>query len=176
MLNKFFFYVFSEKLSWQSLSELQVTTLGDMTDLFLQSTYGFLPLLNLKSGPDLPKVSVVSRYFVAYLTSFVAVAPFFGTNDPSVASRTDKFFNKALHTLAGVQDKDFSAYLNHKATAWYLRFPPVHFPDRIDDTKNARDAEGPEEEDAGDADDADISRPTLPDGEDEDESDGGGEQ
>ena len=59
---------------------------------------------------------------------------------------TDKFFNKALHTLAGVQDKDLKAYLNHKATAWYRGFLPVHSPDSINDTKKARDAEGPEEE------------------------------
>ena len=94
----------------------------------------------------------------AYLTSFAAVAPFFRTKDPRVASRTDKFFNKALHTLAGVEDKDLSAYLNCKATAcqWYLQFPPVFSPDCINDTKKVRDAEGPEEEDACDA---DVSRP-----------------
>ena len=113
-----------------------------------------------------------------YLTSFVAVtvAPFFRTKDPRVASRTYKFFNKALHILAGVEDKDLSAYLNRKATAWHWRFPPVHSPDRIDDTKKARDAEGPEAEDAGNADGADVSRPMLSDDENEDESDGGGEE
>ena len=107
-----------------------------------------------------------------------AVAPFFRTKDPRVALRTDKFFNRALHKLAGVQDKDLSAYLNRKATAWYRRFPPFHSPDHINDTKKARDAEGPEEEDAGDAEDADVtvSRPMLSDDEDEDESDGGGEE
>ena len=70
----------------------------------------------------------------------------------------------------------YSVYLNRKATVWYLRFLPVHSPDSIDDTKKARDAEGPKEEDAGYADDADVSRPMLLDDEDEDESDGGGEE
>ena len=115
-------------------------------------------------------------HLLAYLTSFVAVAPYFRTKDPRVASRTDKFFNKALHSLAGVEDKDLSAYPNCKATAWYRRFLPVHSPDRIDDTKRARDSEGPEEENAGDADDADVWRPMLSDDEDEDESEGGGEE
>ena len=48
----------------------------------------------------------MTRYFLAYLTSFVAVAPL----DPRVASRTNKFFNMAVHMLAGVQDtgKDLS--------------------------------------------------------------------
>ena len=61
--------------------------------------------------------------------------------------------------------------MNRKATAWYRRFPPVHSPDSIDDTKKARDAEGPEEEDADDVDDADPSRSMLSD--DASESDGG---
>ena len=74
--------------------------------------------------------------------SFVAVAPFFRTKDQHIDSRTDKFIAKALHTLADVEvrAKDLTVYLNHKATAWYQRFPPLHSPDCIDDTKKARDA------------------------------------
>ena len=54
-----------------------------------------------------------------------SVAPFFRTKDQRVQTRTDKFFNKALKTLAGVNDTELSVYLNCKATAWYRRFPPV---------------------------------------------------
>ena len=61
---------------------------------------------------------------LTYLTSLVAIAPFFWTKDLHVASRTDKFFKMALHILAGVEDKDLSAYLNRKATAWYGGFRP----------------------------------------------------
>ena len=43
--------------------------------LLLHSFY--CPLQESKSGMEMPKVPVVSRYFVAYLASFVAVAPFF---------------------------------------------------------------------------------------------------
>ena len=53
----------------------------------------------------------MSRYFLAYLTFFLPVAPSFRTGDPRVASRTDKIFAKALDTLADVDDKAFSAYL-----------------------------------------------------------------
>ena len=60
---------------------------------------------------------MVSRYFILYLTSFVAVAPFFRRKDPRVASRTDKFFHKDLHAMAGVEDKDLSANMNYKAMA-----------------------------------------------------------
>ena len=80
--------------------------------------------------------------------------------------------------MAGDVDKDLSVYLNRKATTWYWRFPPVHSPDRMIDTKKARDAERPEGEDAGhsDADDAGVSRRMMSDDENEDESDDGGKE
>ena len=88
-----------------------------------------------------------------YLTSFVTVAPFFRMEDPRVTSRTNKFFAKALDTLADVlvDDKTLSAYLHHKATAWYRMYPPVHNPDRMDDTLKVlvKNHEGPKESDAG---------------------------
>ena len=93
MLNKFFFYVFSKVSSWQGMSELTVTTLDDVTSLILNFSYQALP--STKSGPKMPRVPCVSRYFVAllaYLASFVSVAPLFGSVDPRVASRTDKVF------------------------------------------------------------------------------------
>ena len=141
------------------MSELQVTTFDNITNFFLLSTYGFLPFS--KSRPELPQMPVVSRYFVTYLTSFVAVAPFFRTKDPRVASRTNTFFNKALDTLADVEDKDLNVYLKHKATAWCLRFPPIHSPDSINDTKEAKDHEGPEEADTSYMGDAAGPRPML---------------
>ena len=52
-----------------------------------------------------------------------------------VSSRTDHFFAKTLGTLADVDDKVLSVFLHRKVTAWYLLFPPVHSPDRMDDTK-----------------------------------------
>ena len=90
----------------------------------------------------MPKVPVVSRYFVAYLASFVAVAPFFRAKvAPSFRAKdkpqtgTVKLFDKALCKLAGMKDTVLSAYLHRKATAWYKRFPPIHSPDRAEDPK-----------------------------------------
>ena len=95
----------------------------------------------------MPEVPCVSRYFVAYLTSSVAVAAFFLSRstrkDPCVASRTNRFFSKALDTLADVDDKNLNAYQLCKVTAWYRRFPPVHSPDRMDDTHKVKDDEEP---------------------------------
>ena len=49
--------------------------------------------------------------------------------------KANKFIAKALDTFAGVDDKALSMYLHSKATAWYLRFPPLHSPDRMDSTQ-----------------------------------------
>ena len=73
LLNEFFFYVLSKVSSWQCMNELRVTNLDDVESLLLHSLYGLLP--QSKSEIKMPKVLVVSRYFVAYLASFVAVAP-----------------------------------------------------------------------------------------------------
>ena len=134
------------------MSEFQVTTLDDMiTQLIMNYTYQALE--SSKFGPEMPQVPYVSRYFIAYLTFFVAVAPFFRSKDPRVASRTDKFFAKDLDTLANV---DLSAYLRRKATAWYRRFPPVHSPDRMDNTQKIKDHEGPDGVDAGNVEDVEA--------------------
>ena len=59
----------------------------------LHSFYG--PLQEPKSGMEMPKVPIVSRYFVAYLVSFVAVAHFFRAKD-NLQTGTVKFFDKAF--------------------------------------------------------------------------------
>ena len=77
----------------------------------------------------------MSRYFVAYLASFVAVAAFFRAKDEHVQTGTVKFFDKALFKLAGMKDSALSAYLHCNATAWYKQFPPIPSPDRSEDPK-----------------------------------------
>ena len=108
MLNEFFFYAFSKVSSWQSMSEFQVTTvatLDDIAQLIMNSTYqpNIRPLPRRNLEPRCRKCHVCpgtsSRISRPPLTSFVAVAPFFRSKDPRVASRTDKFFAKALDTF-----------------------------------------------------------------------------
>ena len=106
----------------------------------LHSFYG--PLQESKSGMEISEVPVVSRYFVAYLASFVAVAPFFRAKVAPFSRAKDKpqigtveFFDKALCKLAGMNDIVLSAYVHCKATAWYKRFPPIPSPDLAKDPK-----------------------------------------
>ena len=72
------------------------------------------------------------------MLAFGSVAPFVRTKDERVQTRTDKLFNKALKILAGVIDTELNVYLNHIATAWYRRCPPMYSPDLAEDTKKAR--------------------------------------
>ena len=104
-----------------------------------------------------------------YPDEVLRVAPFFWSKDPRVASRTDKFFSKALeHWLMSTTR---TSVRNRKATALYWRFPPVPSPDRMDDTKDVKDHEGPEGSDADNMEDLAASRSIL--SEDEDASDNG---
>ena len=57
------------------MTDFQVTTLDDVEAHLLSYFYCALP--ESKSGMEMPKVPVVSSYFVAYLASVVAVVPFF---------------------------------------------------------------------------------------------------
>ena len=66
--------------------------MDDVEALLLHSFYGALQ--ESKSEMEMPKKPVVSRYFVAYLPSFVAVAPFFRAKDERVQTGAVKFFDK----------------------------------------------------------------------------------
>ena len=71
LLNEFFVYVLSRVSSWQCMTELRVTTLDDVEALLLAVFTA--PFWNQN----------LSRYFVAYLASFVAVAPYASRLGPS---------------------------------------------------------------------------------------------
>ena len=112
----------------------------------------------------------MSRYFIKYLTSLVSVTvvPFFRLVYQCVASGTDKYFAKALDTLADVDDSALSMYLHCKATAWL--FPPVHSPNSVDDNVTQavleKDHEGPTRAGTGNVEDVTASYPILSEAED----------
>ena len=100
--------------SGPGMRDLQVSSLGDVTDLLLNSFHVELQLS--KSGPEMPKVPAVSRNFIANITgiSLKSVAPFYWSLDPRVISRTDKYFALGLATLSKTSNKDFSAHVHCK--------------------------------------------------------------
>jgi hypothetical protein len=119
------------------MKDMTVTSMDDVTELIVKSSY--IHIEASKSGPELPAVPCVSRNMIAYITSFLSVAPFFRSADPRVTSRTDKYYALSLATLSKTNDKDLAEYVHRKATAWYRRFPPVGSPDRIDDDQQRSD-------------------------------------
>ena len=130
----------------------------------------------------MPKVPVVSRYFVAYLASFVAVAPFvrakvapFFRAKDKPQTGTVKFFDKALCKLTGMKDTVLSAYLHRKATAWYKRFPPIHSPDRAGDPKTPK-VDGGDGAGGSPEDEEDVSKRPVASESSSDEADDEGRQ
>ena len=56
--------------------------------------------------------------------AFESCDPFFRTKDERVQTMTDKFFNKVLKTLAGVNDTELNIYLNCKPRLGICCFLP----------------------------------------------------
>ena len=81
LLNKFFFYVFFKVSSWQSMRDIHVTSLEELTELMLHSPARYAELPLSRSGPAMPEVPVVSRNMIAYLISLLTVAPFYPSLD-----------------------------------------------------------------------------------------------
>jgi hypothetical protein len=61
---------------------------------------------------------------VAYLKSFLAVAPYWKTSDMKIDSKIDKLYENAMRKLGAVNDANYCNYMEHKLRAWYRRFPP----------------------------------------------------
>ena len=107
-----------------------------------------------RSGPAMPEVPVVSRNMITYLISLLSAVPFYRSLDPSVISRTNKFFAVCLATMADASDQDLSAYLPRRATRWYRRFFPVESPDCADENSEGlrpRIKEGAEGQEGADS-------------------------
>jgi len=129
-VNEFFFLVYSRFTSWQNMKSLAVATLQD-TRLW-RTNYIALPRTN--SGPAMESTPVVSKRMVAYLASFLGVAPFSRTLDPRVDIRLDKGYANAMTRLSAVAGDAYTTYMSRKMLAWYRRFPPKDVSDHTEET------------------------------------------
>jgi len=82
------------------------------------------PLNHTSSGPAMPEIPVISKKMVAYLESFLAVAPYRRNTDMKIDTKIDKLYENALRRLGAVNDTNYSNYMERKLRAWYRRFPP----------------------------------------------------
>ena len=109
-----------------------------------------------KSGPALAASALVSKRFVAYLTSFLGVLFYLKTTDPRVSKAIDvlyTMFNKELQRLGAVGDKvcQDRDYVLRKIMAWYERYQPKKGK-KCDGDEESRE----DEDDAGDCEDGGV--------------------
>ena len=149
MLNGFFLYLYSKVSSWQSMSELTVTTMLPWTTSRRTSwilLVGPFPYRNL--DPTCLKCQVCQATSLRTPRPLYPLLPSFGrrmlTSPRGLTSSLSMPFTRN-HTLASADDKALSMYLHSRATAWYLRFPPVHSPYHMDYTEKVvqKDPEDP---------------------------------
>ena len=121
-LTEFFFLVLSRFFHWQSMSTL-VPVDDEGAAIMARSTWSALPATS--SGPAMPATPTISKKMVAYLESFLGVAPF---RKPVIDTRIDRLYADAMKRLGSVKDDDkYVEYLVRKLRAWYRRFPPKAF-------------------------------------------------
>jgi hypothetical protein len=87
----------------------------------------------------MPESPTISKKMVAYLESFLGVAPF---RKPVIDTRINKLYEAAMRRLAKVPEKEYVDYLAHKLEAWYTRFPPkaVEPADKADEAAEEHEA------------------------------------
>ena len=77
----------------------------------------------------MPEIPVISKKMVAYLESFLAVAPYRKTTDMKIDTKIDKLYESAMKKLGAVNDANYCNYMERKLRAWYRRFPPKQVTD-----------------------------------------------
>ncbi len=72
----------------------------------------------------MPEIPVISKKMVAYLESFLAVAPYWKTTDMKIDTKIDKLYENAMRKLGEINDVNYCNYMECKLRAWYRRFQP----------------------------------------------------
>jgi len=103
-----------------------------MVDVEMLVTSEFPVIEASKHTIALPKISYISKMFVAYIEAFVGAAPYFKTTDPRM--KLDARFTKAMSEFNKQEDLRFDQYVAHKLRS---QFPPTQWfvgPGGTDDT------------------------------------------
>ena len=125
-LNEFFFLVLSRFFQWQGMTAY--VPVDDEAAANMAKTM-LTPLNQTSSGPAMPEIPVISKKMVAYLESFLAVAPYRKTTDMKIDTKIDKLYESAMKKLGAVNDANYCNYMERKLRAWYRRFPPKQVTD-----------------------------------------------
>ena len=77
------------------------------------------PLNQTSSGPAMPEIPVISKKMVAYLESFLAVAPYRKTTDMKIDTKIDKLYESAMRKLGPCWGRSTT---RTTATTWSASF------------------------------------------------------
>ena len=122
MLNSLFCYVFAKMPGWQGLRTMAVTNMEQFANN-VKSDYKSIE--STPSGPSLGTTMYYSKQFIAYLESFLGLAPWpAGRKDTRVDMRLDKLYANAMRRYSATKDNDFCRYLKRRMEEWYTKFPP----------------------------------------------------
>jgi hypothetical protein len=86
-LNDFFFLVLSRFFHWQGMTEL--VPVDDEAAAKMAKAL-LAPIKQTSSNPAMPEIPAISKKMVAYLKSFLAVAPYWKTIDMKIDTKIDK--------------------------------------------------------------------------------------
>ena len=98
-INEFFFLVLSRFFQWQGMTAY--VPVDDEAAANMAKTM-LTPLNQTSSGPSMPEIQVISKKMVAYLESFLAVAPFRKKTDMKIDTKIDKLYESAMKKLGAV--------------------------------------------------------------------------
>ena len=75
-------------------------------------------------GDGVPEVKVYSKELVAYMSSFLPVAPYFRSTNERINGVCDSQYSATMARLGPAGDQKFTEYLTRKMQGWFRRFPP----------------------------------------------------
>jgi len=122
-LNDFFCLCLNNIHRGQCLSSLKFVS-GDPESIKAQVERVYPEIEEGERGDGVPEVKVYSKELVAYMSSFLPVAPYFRSTDERINGVCDSQYSATMARLGPAGDQKFTEYLTRKMQGWFRRFPP----------------------------------------------------
>ena len=122
-LNDFLFLCLNNIHRGQCLSLLKFVS-GDPESIKTQVERVYPEIEEGERGDGVPEVKVYSKELVAYMSSFLPVAPYFRSTDERINGVCDSQYSATMARLGPAGDQKFTEYLTRKMQGWLRRFPP----------------------------------------------------
>ena len=124
--------VFRDVAGWQSLGMMACDNAARIDDM---TTTKFPPVLASLTGPALNQCLMISKTFIAYSESLLALTSYQSARDTSADGLASAKFEKSRDQLNKLDEKTFQQFLQRTMKKWLHDFPQM---------VPAQDAEGVE--------------------------------